>query len=166
MKTEINEIKNKIYEAEGLLELLQLREEKLGELSPLILARLDEARTLMAGLDKTDTVTVTEPSDVISITADVEAEIEEVKPAVTVTAEKTVTPESRRKPAFTLNDKFRFRRGLFGGSDSQFNAAMDQVAAMESYEEAEEYFIDDLGFDPEADDVIAFMDIIKEYFTR
>ena len=51
MNKKINEIKDRIYEAEGLLELLQLRGDRLGDLKPLILARIDEARTRIAALD-------------------------------------------------------------------------------------------------------------------
>ncbi|MDE6005968.1 MAG: hypothetical protein K2G67_00200, partial [Muribaculaceae bacterium] len=40
----LNKIKDKIYEAEGLLELLCLRQDKLPELGPMILARLADAQ--------------------------------------------------------------------------------------------------------------------------
>ena len=204
MNNKINAIKNLVYEAEGLLELLQLRQDKLTELAPLILARLDESRSEMAELapkanemasGKTDSSLsngrhqdqevefkqdfaedeaemnrlVDNPigTDLISHTEqeipseELEVELEEVEPKAAV-----VKGNQTAKPAFTLNDKFRFRRTLFGGSDAQFKAAMDHVASMDSYEEAEEYFIEDLGFDAENEDVQAFMEIINEYFGR
>lgn len=43
---EVKELKDKVYELEGLLELAQLREEKLEELTPLIQNRL---KTLVPG---------------------------------------------------------------------------------------------------------------------
>lgn len=45
---EIKELKDRVYELEGLLELAQLREDKLEELTPLIEARLN-ALTVESG---------------------------------------------------------------------------------------------------------------------
>lgn len=70
------------------------------------------------------------------------------------------------RPAFCINDRFRFRRELFNNSDSEFSSAMDIVATMDNYEEAEEYFIGDLGWNEENEDVIAFLDIIRQYFEK
>ncbi|MDE6170433.1 MAG: hypothetical protein K2F68_04670, partial [Duncaniella sp.] len=42
--------------------------------------------------------------------------------------------------AFTLNDKFRFRRELFRNSQAEFDDTLGVVSAMTSIEEAEEYF--------------------------
>lgn len=82
-----------------------------------------------------------------------------------VTDDSEFTQESKgRRPAFCLNDRFRFRRTLFGGSDMQFNAAMDKVAAMGDYDEAEAYFVWELGMDLDDPDVTDFMEIIKNYF--
>lgn len=75
------------------------------------------------------------------------------------------TPSSA-KPAFCLNDRFRFRRAIFGGSDSEFDKAMDDVAAMGDYEEAEVYFFGYRGLDADDADVADFMQIIKAYFER
>ena len=50
----LNEIKDRVYEAEGLLELLQLRGDRLEDLRPLILGRIDEARALIVSLADED----------------------------------------------------------------------------------------------------------------
>ena len=68
------------------------------------------------------------------------------------------------KSAFSLNDTFRFRRELFGNSAADMNDAIDLVNAMNSYEEAEDYFINDLGWDAESDEVGEFMEIIRNHF--
>lgn len=67
---------------------------------------------------------------------------------------------------FTLNDKFRFRRELFGNSEYEFNDAVNLVGAMQSPTEAEEYFYDQLGWDPENEEVKAFMHIVNAYLIN
>lgn len=67
--------------------------------------------------------------------------------------------------SFTINDKFRFRRELFGNSDSEFTDALNLVEAMSSYEEAEDYFITDLGWDREMPEVGEFLTVIEHYFN-
>ena len=68
------------------------------------------------------------------------------------------------KSAFSLNDTFRFRRELFGNSAAEMTDAIHMVEAMHSFDEAEDYFYGDLGWDREADDVKEFMAIIKNHF--
>jgi len=151
----LNEIKDKIYEAEGLLELLRLRQHKLEELRPLVLSRLDEAKRALIefGCDET-----THEDDTPIYAVD-STEIENHEP--------DSRPDKKAvKPAFCLNDRFRFRRSIFGGSDADFNAAMDNIATLDSYEEAEEIFYGDMELNPEDPDVVDFMNIIKDYFGQ
>lgn len=68
------------------------------------------------------------------------------------------------KSAFSLNDTFRFRRELFGNSAADMTDALHMVEAMHSFDEAEDYFYGDLGWDRESDDVKEFMAIIKNHF--
>lgn len=76
------------------------------------------------------------------------------------------TSSSRRSPAsiFNLNDKFRFRRELFGNSDAQYVECLDMLSAMASIDEAKEYLYDDLKWDADNDDVKAFIDILSNYY--
>ncbi len=68
------------------------------------------------------------------------------------------------KSAFSLNDTFRFRRELFSNSGAEMTDALHLVEAMQSFDEAEDYFYGDLGWDRESDDVKDFMAIIKNHF--
>ena len=68
------------------------------------------------------------------------------------------------KHAFSINDRFRFRRELFENSDVEMNDALNLVEAMQTFAEAEEYFYDILKWDKESDEVIEFMTIIKNHF--
>lgn len=67
--------------------------------------------------------------------------------------------------AFTLNDKFRFRRELFGNSSAQYNEALDLISEMGSYREAEDYFLNNYGWNPEDDSTKAFLKIIEHHFN-
>lgn len=77
--------------------------------------------------------------------------------------EMTYTP-SKGKLIFTINEKFRFRKELFDNSDADFNNTLALVASMENFEEAEEYFINEEGFDVNQPVVREFLEIIKRYF--
>jgi len=105
----------------------------------------------------------------------IEAKLEE---SAIITAEKQCDakdymPEeeiSRRlKPLtnyFTLNDKFLFARELFGGSVEQYIQALSLIESMPDYETAEDYFINDLGWDADNAEVKLFQDIVKRYFSE
>ena len=69
------------------------------------------------------------------------------------------------KRAFTLNDRFRYRRELFENSDVQMSNALDLVETMHSYAEAEEYFYGDREWDRESPEVKDFMEIIRKHFA-
>ncbi len=68
------------------------------------------------------------------------------------------------KHAFSINDRFRYRRELFENSDVEMNDALNLVEAMQTFAEAEEYFYDILKWDKDSDEVIEFMTIIKNHF--
>lgn len=247
---EIENIKDAVYELEGLLELAELREDKLPALIPLMKNKLDTINSLFAGLtdeaprpeamespqlsdaaeeaveeeDEDSPALYNTPDDedeevfvpLISPLAQEEPETpvdvptipvvpndlaeEKVVEQETVTetygddfsssytaeyeipddddeqpaespAPKEATPRhpvdpNAPKPAFCINDRFRFRRELFGNSDAEFNAAMDLVATMDDYEEAEAYFFVDRGWNPEQPEVMDFMAIIHNYFDK
>lgn len=68
------------------------------------------------------------------------------------------------RKAFTLNDKYRFRRELFGGSDSDFNHTLDLLMHMDSYDEACRYLLGDLCWDEGKPEVEDFLTIVKRHF--
>ena len=69
------------------------------------------------------------------------------------------------RKAFSLNDKFRFRRELFSNSDTEMTDTLNLIEAMSSYSEAEEYFFTDMQWDPKLPEVEDFMLIIKNHFS-
>ncbi len=68
------------------------------------------------------------------------------------------------RKALSLNDKFRFRRELFGNSDVRMTETLALIDAMSSYEEAEDYIFNDLGWDAENPEVVEFMNIVQKRF--
>ena len=68
------------------------------------------------------------------------------------------------RKAFSLNDRFRYRRELFGNSDVEMNDTLNVVETMHSYSEAEEFFYGDLEWDSESPEVKDFMAVIRNHF--
>lgn len=66
---------------------------------------------------------------------------------------------------FTINDRYRFRRELFSNNEVDFVDNLNLVQAMSCYEDAEDYFYNDLQWDSESKDVVEFMSIIFRYFN-
>ena len=71
----------------------------------------------------------------------------------------------RTAPVFSINDRFLFSRELFGGNVADFESALKEVAGMECYEEAEEYFYTDWKFDSESPVVGEFLAVIARFFN-
>lgn len=139
MNREINEIKNKVYEFEGLLELLALREDKAGELMPLLSSRIAEINAAFEKISLSDRSDRSDMSD---------------------RSDRVV----RDLPRLCLNDRFRFRRDIFGGDDAGMRAALERIAGCRSLDEAEDYLYDELNADPDSPAVEDFIVILKEYF--
>ncbi|MCM1077695.1 MAG: hypothetical protein NC411_10095 [Bacteroides sp.] len=66
--------------------------------------------------------------------------------------------------AFTLNDRFRFRRELFRNSDEEFKETLEVIGSMSSMEEAEDYFFNDLCWDASNSVVKEFMAVVAKHF--
>lgn len=80
--------------------------------------------------------------------------------------EKLARANSRDlRRAFSLNDRFRFRRELFANSDTEMTDTLNLVEAMTTLPEAEDYFYNDLGWDRKTPEVAEFMAIIKQHFS-
>ncbi|MDE6703010.1 MAG: hypothetical protein K2K00_04955 [Muribaculaceae bacterium] len=82
--------------------------------------------------------------------------------APSVKIEKPAAPDLRK--AFTINDRFRFRRELFGGDDKAFVAAIDRMGQCKDYNEIEA-FISTLGWDASNEDVVAFKEIVSTFYN-
>lgn len=68
------------------------------------------------------------------------------------------------KRAFTLNDKFRFRRALFNQDDKGFAEALERLSELSTFGEARDYVSNRYGWDMKNPDVEDFMSIIKLHY--
>ncbi|MBO7609134.1 MAG: hypothetical protein J6S96_02885 [Muribaculaceae bacterium] len=106
-----------------------------------------------------------EPKEVF--TFDIPAESEPVAAAaptmrVDEKLQRSMSKDLRR--AFSVNDRFRFRRELFGNNEADFVDALNMIEAMHSYDEATEYFLGDLGWDEDVPEVTEFLNIVRHHF--
>ena len=91
------------------------------------------------------------------------------QPEATASTEiaETIIPEPHAatdlRKAFTINDRFRFRRELFGGDDKAFVAAIDRMNQCSDYSEIE-VFISTLGWPADNEDAMAFKEIVSTFY--
>lgn len=71
---------------------------------------------------------------------------------------------ARGKLVFSINDRFRFKKELFGNSDVDFNNTLAVVASMDSFEEAEDYFVNEQNWEMTHEVEKEFLEILKRYF--
>ncbi len=76
--------------------------------------------------------------------------------------QRSMTKDLRQ--AFSLNDRFRFRRELFSNSDVVMNETLSLIDTMGSFDEAEDFFYNNLDWDYDSPEVADFMLIIKNHF--
>lgn len=88
-------------------------------------------------------------------------------PAETIRLDEKLARENSRnlRKAFSLNDKFRFRRELFSNSESEMTEAINTIEAMSSVDEALDYFYNDLNWDKSSQEVKDFIEIITHHFS-
>lgn len=172
----IKELRDKVYELEGLLELLLQRDDKREVLSSLAKGKIEMISALSEGLDsepEEETVLISEnDDDIVTVTTDDPLSIREEPAYPTAKMESredfssTSNFEGREKPKFCVNDRFRFKRELFGNSDSEMEKALRLAAVMNDYDDAEDYFIGELGWDAENENVIDFMEVLRQYYQK
>ncbi len=105
---------------------------------------------------------VAEPECVTA--AEPQTEPEDTPVAVDEMPPRRERPDLRR--AFTLNDKFLFRRELFADSDAEFGDTIDLLMTMDSLDEAREYLLHDLQWDPDNTVVADFLAIVTNHFSQ
>ena len=69
------------------------------------------------------------------------------------------------RQAFSINDKYRFRRELFGNDALEMNSTLDRIQTMDTFDEVEDYIYNEKKWDSESIDVEDFMNIIKRNFN-
>ncbi len=68
------------------------------------------------------------------------------------------------RKAFSLNDRFRFRRELFGGDEEKMNKAIADLNGIRSYEDSVAYLNDELKWNVEDEAVADFLKLLEKRF--
>lgn len=68
------------------------------------------------------------------------------------------------RKAFSLNDRFLFRRELFGGDDAKMNKTIAELDTIDSYEESISYIKKELLWDLEDPTVASFLSLLEKRF--
>lgn len=185
----MDELKNKVYELEGLLELLSHRPDKQTDLFPLIGRRVDEITRLWSRLNTKEPNT----SDAVNVPADLTVpkdpqdlkdpkDLKDFKdpkdlndPHAFNGSDNSVysgysdsadfaAPAPRKTPALCLNDRFRFTRVLAGNDRNRFDAILEKLAQLPDYEAARDYLIEQCNADIDDPEVVDFLDILQNYY--
>ena len=179
----MDELKNKVYELEGLLELLGHRPDKQADLYPLIGKRVDEISRLWTRLN-TEEPETSAPSNIPADLNDPK-DFKDLKdpndlndpndPPAFNSADNSVysgysdsadftEPAVRKAPALCLNDRFRFTRVLAGNDRNRFDAILEKLAQFTDYEAARDYLIEECNADIDDPEVVDFLDILQNYY--
>lgn len=78
--------------------------------------------------------------------------------------ERSETKSPRKRPSFSINDRYLFTRALFHNSRQELEDCLNVICEMDDYDEAEDYFLNELEWNPENSETGMFMDIIHRYF--
>lgn len=180
MDQKIKNLLDKTYELEGLLMLALKRDDDRSHLLGLIARKSAEIASQANNFDSSSALSsqdrkepfvleeylIDDESDPSLQINKEESDISERSDNEPETPDPIITEMPLRgKLVFTVNDRFRFKRELFQNSDAGFNNSLALVASMENFDEAEEYFLSDLGFNPANPVVADFFAVIKRYFS-
>lgn len=104
-----------------------------------------------------------EPTEATQAAAESPAQVEgDTSLRVDEQLHRSLSKDMRK--ALSLNDRFRFKRELFGNSDIKLDQALDRIDAMQSFDQAQAYFIDTLGWDADNENVADFMGLVRRHF--
>lgn len=170
----MDELKNKVYELEGLLELLSHRPDKQADLYPLIGKRVDEISRLWTTLNY-KAPEISAPSNISADLKDPKDPKDSKDPKDLNAPDNSVysgysdsadftQPAMRKAPALCLNDRFRFTRVLAGNDRNRFDAILDKLAQLPDYEAARDYLIEECNADIDDPEVVDFLDILQNYY--
>ncbi|MCM1028710.1 MAG: hypothetical protein NC342_05860 [Pseudoflavonifractor sp.] len=165
---QIDSLLSLAFEIEGLLMLAQRRDdmtpaEVLNMLTDKCVALMDGVDALKPSAEETqaeekraeEELTNTDKEETLS-------EDEAIAEAVSYEEREDAEPIPTIKAiTLTLNDKFRFRRTIFGGSDTRLSDALATIATIEGPEELDDYITNDLCLDLTDEEVKAFIEAIQ-----
>lgn len=184
MESKLRELLDNTYELEGLIHLALKRDDSIEDFIRLISKKGKEIALCCENIKKENAPVENNPqpfsldfmeeysiedelknstSDSYELGEEEKSDSQENYDSMAVISDE-IKGNPRGKLVFSINERFRFRRELFGNSDADFNNTLALVASMDNYEEAEDYFLNEEGFEISNPVVKEFMDVIKRYF--
>jgi hypothetical protein len=88
----------------------------------------------------------------------------EEKPSISLNDALEKKKLSDFRKAFSLNDRFYFRKELFGGDEAKMNKVIADLNDIHSYEESLQYLNDKQNWDAENTTVAAFLKLLEKRF--
>ena len=143
--------------------------------SPSIIQSLESA---VVKEDEEEEIIVAEEKPVVAVTEEGKTEesalVEEFVAETVVKEEEpksAVLGESLKlsaglRHAISLNDSFRFSRGLFGGDPELMNRVIEQISVMGSYKTAVAFLSSKVEINEEKEAVNDFLELLKKYFNQ
>ncbi len=110
--------------------------------------------------------TVSEPATSLSSTSSHTTTLEQSLPhsiSLNEVIQKKFLADFRK--AFSLNDRFRFRRELFGGDEGRMNEAISDLNELQSFEESITYLDKKLKWNVEDEAVADFIKLLEKRFS-
>ena len=74
--------------------------------------------------------------------------------------------QAKLKSSFSLNDRFLYSRELFNGNMKMFDSTLEFIEGIEDFPIIEDYFYNELEWDPENLHVATFMEILRPNFRE
>lgn len=141
----------------ALNSFLFARPQEAPVVAPAVVEPVDEAPEVIQ-----DSYTDEAPEAIVHAEVEAPEDVQETdaKDSEVTEAEIVTEDKTRLLKAFTLNDRFRFRRELFAGDDEDFHETLKLLADMDSYAEACDYLYNDMMWDRSDPVVKEFMDIV------
>lgn len=170
-------------ELEGLLVLVQSREEMT---PPLVFDMIRDKISMLSGLFSADheaaSFPVAESATAVEIdeapvsengnAEDTESSFDQIIPEETISDDDELQHEAGGETEkagefihhLTLNDKYLFRRELFGNSQEEFVSALETLASIGNIDDAEDYLYNDLCLSAENPVVKSFVASLSKMF--
>lgn len=164
----------KAIEIEGIIRILRdghpspetyaLLKRKTAELSAEV-ATLQPQRQVAESID-----TSTEPDDIILSFDTAEEPLAASATGTTFSGnkekERSASERKCLKSIFSLNDRYLYSRELFGGDMKMFDATLGFIEGVENFSDIEDYFYNELEWDPDNSVATSFIDTLRLHYKE
>lgn len=164
----------KTIEIEGIIRILR-DGHPTPETYALLRKKATELSALIANLqpksDKAETSNISTEQDDILLSFDSEEDSQAVyTPDSAISGNKVNEQHAGErkslKAIFSLNDRYLYSRELFGGNMKMFDATLDFIEGVENYSDIEDYFYNELEWDPDNSVVATFLDTLRPLYKE